>query len=297
MQELEKAVGGYLGRYYSSIISMTRAMQEFKQRGLSKSIFIAPGRMIDEVEKQLSSYRENDNDSSMGSTSSRLPVVIIALSKDYIPAMGGFSNQLSAPVYIQLPDDEKDRVFKVRQMLSERRVQIAFIGSEVETVRGLIAQFNLFVSSKSNRTFRAIYNFAGQDIKFPVMLEENSIMASNINTEHKNLTILTLDITLKEAMPLFDAPSDACENDGKGTDGDINDPHGYPVVKHVLSIDESATGASVVSAKTPIKWDENPKSKEGYSEVNGLNAELETEKSRHTGEESASIAIEEKESE
>jgi len=295
MKELEKALGGYLHAYYNSLSPTTRAMYEYKKRGLSRSIMIAPGRMVDEVEKQLASYRENNNDEAMGSISARLPIIIIAISKDYTPSSADFSGQLSSPTYIQLPADDKDRVFRIRQMLSERRIQMAFVGSEVETIRSLMSQFDLFISSPSNRRFYSSYRFAGQDIKFPVMLDDNSIFGKNIETDHKNLTILTLDITLKETIPLFDAPADDCPNDGKGTDGDVNDPHGYRLLKDIVSTDDSVTGSSIVSAKTPIIWDENTENSDGYSEINGLNQNDEVEKKRYPDEKTANTFLDENE--
>jgi hypothetical protein len=47
-------------------------------------------------------------------------------------------------------------------------------------------------------------------------------------------------MTLNATVPMYENPQDDEPNDGKGTDGNLNDPHGYPVVL-VINSTEFAT--------------------------------------------------------
>lgn len=232
MLELKEAFGRYMGRYYASLTPTTKAMKSFAERGISKSVVWAPDRMIDQVQDMLAAWRKNDNDGGPGS-SAYLPVMIVATGKDYSPVLGDFSRQVPEPEWLTLPGDPFNRIFKLRQMQGERRAQIVICAAEDETARSMAAQFTLFIAAVVNRRFNATYRFAGIDHQWPVMLETTDVPAMNIDSGQKNLTILAIDLTLKETIPLFSAPKEGEEHDGKG-DGSADNPHGYRVVGQVV---------------------------------------------------------------
>ncbi|MFJ2989897.1 hypothetical protein ACIPF8_18675 [Collimonas sp. NPDC087041] len=233
MLELKEAFGRYMGRYYASLTPTTRAMKSFAERGISKSIVWAPDRMIDQVQDMLAAWRKNDNDGGPGS-SAYLPVMIVATGKDYSPVLGDFSRQVPEPEWVTLPGDPQNRIFQLRQMQGERRAQIVICAAEDETARSMAAQFTLFIAAVANRRFDATYRFAGTDHHWPVMLEATDVPAMNIDSGQKNLTILAIDLTLKETIPLFSGPKAEEQNDGKG-DGSANNPHGYLAAAEVIS--------------------------------------------------------------
>lgn len=235
MIELKTALGQYMARFYGSLYPATKALAEFSSRGLSKSIVYAPSRMVDAVEDMLASWRKNDN-SGDGKVSPYLPVIMIATAKDYLPAAGDFSIQLAEAQYVILPGDAKERVFKLRQMQGDRRTQVVICAADEPTARSLASQFAMFVSAYENRRFTASYRFAGLDLTFPVMLETTDVPAINVAIDQKNITILAIDITLKETIPIFYAPKVNEQNDGKGS-GTIDDPSGYPVSRSVSAVD------------------------------------------------------------
>ena len=236
MQETKKAFGHYLGGYYTSLVPTTPAMTEFCARGLKSSIVYAPGRMIDAAEEMLAAWRRNDNNGQPGS-SAFLPVMIVALAKDYVPVSGDFSRQVGDDEWITVPEDEKGRIFKLRQMQGDRRAQLLIAAAEEESARSLAAQFCLWVASVPNRRFYATYRFAGLDHQWPVMIENIDTPAQSIQTDEKNLTLLVVDVMLRESIPLFRAPKGDEPNDGKG-DGSLEDPNGYPYTRVIRITDE-----------------------------------------------------------
>lgn len=246
MNELKIGFGKYIEGFYRSLSPTTKAMEEFVARGLEKSIVFAPSRMVDAAEDMLASWRKNDNNGD-GQSTPFLPVIIVATGKDYLPATGDYSIQKGEPEYVVLPVDPKNRVFKMRQMHGDRRAQLVIFSADEPTARSIAAQFSLYCSRYVNRRFSATYRFAGFDLGFPVMLESTDIPATNVTTEQKNLTILAIDLSLRETIPLFNYPLAGEANDGLGILGDPNDPCGYSLVVEVAVLDENTGVIRVVN--------------------------------------------------
>ncbi len=226
---LEIGLGQYMGRYYDSLVADTPAMTEFVERGLAKSIVWVPGRMVDDVEKMIAEYRKNENDPGPG-LSSRLPAVFVALAKDFLPAPPEWGVAVGAPVWFTNPDDPEQRAFKVRLSFNEYRGQIVFISPEPHSAHSLATQFNLYANGA--RRFPAVYEFAGQQHEFEAVLETIDIGAVSTGVDQKNLTINVADLTVRVTVPIFQAPKDGEDNDGKAA------PAGYPVVIDV-DVEES----------------------------------------------------------
>lgn len=223
------ALGCYMAGFYAGIVPTTTALKEYCARGLEKSIAFAPSRMVDAAEEMLASWQRNDTD---GATTrpAKLPVILVAVAKDYIPVGRDYTRQTPESQWVILPGDAKERVFSLRTLAGEIRAQILIVASDEPTARSLAAQFLLYTDAVDEHRFNAEYSFAGVVSKFPVQLESTDIPAQSIATEAKNLTMLALDLSLRATVPLFSSPKDGEPNDGKGTDGDENDPHGFLVV-------------------------------------------------------------------
>lgn len=236
MNQLKIGFGHYMQSFYQSLTPTTKAMEEFVARGVAKSIVYAASTMVDAAEDMLASWRKNDNTGD-GKVSPFLPIMILATAKDYLPASGDYSIQVGEPQYVILPNDPKNRVFQMRQMQGDRRAQIVIFAADEPTARSIAAQFALHVSRYQNRRFSATYRFAGFDLGFPVQLETTDVPAISVATDQKNLTILAIDVSLRETIPLFNAPKVGEPNDGLGTVGNPEDPCGYPMVEQVESLD------------------------------------------------------------
>jgi len=196
--------------------------------------------MVDAAIEMLAAWRRNDN---IGKTTGALmPIALVALAKDYVPVPGDQSRQIANEIDIIIPDDPKERIFKLRQIQGLRRGQILVAASEEETARNIMQQLILFINAVENRYFQATYRFAGIDQPWPITVETTDIPAEVApDGEEKNLTLLVIDVHFLESIPLFKAPKQSEPNDGQG-DGTPDNPSGYPKV-NVIRVEDLDNGA------------------------------------------------------
>lgn len=225
LNPLQSGLGLYLGRFFDGIIPMTKAMEEFCGRDQSDAMAFASGRMVDEAEKMLRQWIEEDFDGP--ETGGQLPAIIVALDPEVIPTGRDFTRQLSSPEYVRLSDDDA-RVFQLRTMTIDQRLQIAIAAHDVTTAKSIASQLLLFVDDQ--RRFTSVYQFAGHDLPWEVFIDTVDSPASKIPLESKNLTLLAVDLTVKATIPLYRAPGE-----GEPHDGSVELPHGYPVVLETIN--------------------------------------------------------------
>lgn len=230
------AFGQYLAAFHAQLVADTRALAEFADRPFSHAAVWAPGRMIDQVEDMLASYRKNDNSQAI-QPQTPLPIMIACMAKDFVPAPPEFGRGLGDAVDVMIPSDPKERVFSMRVVVADVRTQVAIIAADDSTARSIALQLHAYTSAIGQRVFYSTYQLAGIDEKWPVMLEMPDLMAMASPTELKNITILVLDIPLRATVPLLKAPKAADVNDGQGeganTDNPFEpgyDPSGYLMV-------------------------------------------------------------------
>lgn len=247
-QPIKEAFGRYLQRFHGEIVGDTQFVSEFAARDFAKCAVWAPARMIDQVEEMLASWRKNDT-SGAAKPTPYLPVMIAAMSKDYMPVTPDYSRQLADPVFVTIPGDAKSRVFSMRAVVSEVRVQVAIAGPDEATCKSLAMQLQLFTTAMGNRRFYSIYKLAGFDGQWPVSLETPDLAGINTANDVKNLTVLAVDFTLRATIPLLKHPK-ATDSvaDGKGTN-ELDDPSGYLTVANV---EGKAYPGSLTAA--PVDW-------------------------------------------
>jgi hypothetical protein len=231
----------WLSEFHRYFVPTTKATTEWASRPLETAMVMVPGRMVDSAEEMLASWRKNDNTGEYG-ISSHLPVVLTALSKDYMPIDGNVSRQIARDIDVTLPDDTKGRIFKLRQIQGERRAQLLFVAPEEASARSMAMQFCQWVTDHEWRRFTVPYEFAGFVHEWPVMLETPDVMASAVDFGQKNLTGITVDLNLRETIPLFSGPKAGEPNDGKGEADSLTNPHGFTGVAtfDVRKLDEPA---------------------------------------------------------
>lgn len=225
---VKAGLGRYLERFHAQLLADTPAMREFAARPFAKACAWAPGRMIDQATDMLEAWRKNDTAQAAQGTP-LLPVMLVAVSKDFMPAPPDFTRGMSdAYLPVMIPSDVKNRVFYMRAVVADIRTQVAIFAPEEGTARSIAMQLHLFASALPNRRFNATYSLSGVDDQWPVVLELPDLNAVATPTEVKNLTILTVDIQLRATIPMLVRPS-VTDADGKGT-GTEADPDGFLVV-------------------------------------------------------------------
>jgi len=226
---VQQAFGDLMQRFYADHISPTTpALEEYVARGFSQALAWAPTRMVDQAEAMLAAWQRNDSRQAT-TRPPDLPVILAAMSKDWAPIPAEFGTQISDSVPIMFPEDAKERLFRVRVISGDIRLQLALFAGEEQTVKSLAAQLLLFLSSPERRRFWAIYPFAGIQHAYPVQFEAPDPPASRVETNSRVVSALIIDLELKASAPVFLAPKPGEPNDGKGTPG-TDDPAGYPVV-------------------------------------------------------------------
>lgn len=228
-EPVKVGLGEFLQGFYAELVPTTKDMHEFVDRGFPYCFAWAPSRMIDQVSEMLEAWQKNDTDQAT-TKPHKLPVIIVATSKDYTPVMHDFGTQISDPIDVQFPEDPKGRYFRMKMIAGDIRAQVVIIAGDEPTAKSIAAQFSLYLDSPSRRAFHGMYPFAGIQHAYPVQIEAPDNPASNIDIGSKNMTCLAVDMTLKATVPIFMAPKVGEANDGKGIPGTI-DPAGYPLVQ------------------------------------------------------------------
>lgn len=227
--EIKAGFGRYLGRFHQQLVPTTRALEEYCRRDLPTAIAWTPSRVLDSAEDMLAQWRTNDNSGAPG-TSASLPVILVALSRE--PTLSPeWQQQLADPVDVVLPNDPKQRVFKLRQAQMDLRAQIVIFASDDPTARSLSVQYALWVSSLQNRRFSCAWSFTGVPFDYPCMIETPDVLFQAIPSEQKNMVILVADLTLRPTVPLLRAPAFEQPNDGQGVAPD--DLPGFRLLRQI----------------------------------------------------------------
>lgn len=224
--------GGFMGSFFASLVPTTPALQRFVDRGLKKAILWAPSRMVDSAEEMLSAWQKNDTNSAP-TTPAEMPVILVAMAKDYMSSGRDFTRQVADSFPVVIPGDDKERVFGLRVAAGDIRAQIAIFAHDTGTATSIASQFLMYLDTVHGRRFAARFSHAGVETDWPVQVETPDVPFSNMQTDNKNITILVGDITLRASIPFYDAPKAGQPSDGQGTPGDSADPAGYPVVVEV----------------------------------------------------------------
>lgn len=234
---LKKALGLHLQVFQRGLTPDTRAVLEYMRRPFKDAVKLAPDRMIDSVEEIIDSYRKNDNVPGQQPVTA-LPVVIVAVAKDYTPAGTEYGRVVADPIFVQIPDDPKERIFRLRVVKRDFRAQIVVLAAEGVTASSLAMQLHLYCAAMAKRTIVARHSFAGIESFWPVQIEDPELSGVSAPLEGiKNATALVIDLTLRATVPVYTAPAPGEPNDGKGTSNEpdnpyspTHDPSGYPRV-------------------------------------------------------------------
>lgn len=222
---IQIAFSQYIRRWHESLIPTTPAVAEFAARPIEQAAMWIPGRLVDAVEEALASYERNENAGLPGKRS-RFPVVLVGMSRDWMPITGDWGRQIGDRIEVAL--EEGGSVYGYRQAMFEVRCQIVIAAADASSARALASQFCLFVSAVENRRFQSSFQFGQYAVPMPVMIETPDIQFMDSKIDRKNAAVLYADLSLRATIPYFDAPKSGDLNDGSA-----NTPPGYPVIQEV----------------------------------------------------------------
>lgn len=230
---IKVALAEYMGRFKQSLVnthSDTNAVQDFDNRVLKSSIVYVPSRMVDATEEILSAWRKNTNANQAQSTAF-LPVIAVAIARDYTPASPSQGMMLADPIDIKIPNYPDERNLKLEIIRGQLRVQVVVIAPDDSTAKSLIARFCHFVRRYDNRGFNALYRLAGVNESWFNVWDSQDIYPLSVTMQQSNVVIQKVDLLLNIAIPMvYGASADANSGMGSGTP---NDPFGYPVLTQI----------------------------------------------------------------
>lgn len=221
--------GGLLGQFYGNILPTTKPLIEYIARGQQYAMAFASSTMVDEATKMLEAWQRNDTYNG-STTPAKLPVILVAIDRDYTPTPREFARQMSDSIEMAIPGDSLTRVFGLRTVAADIKMQIVIVANDEPTAHSLSAQFNLFLDATLNRRFGVPWAFAGITHNWPCQIETPQIDFLNVKTDMQNICIIAGNVLLRTTIPLFDAPAAGQPNDGQGVAGSSTNPAGYPVV-------------------------------------------------------------------
>lgn len=228
-------LGEYMGRFKQSFAvthNDTDAVQEFVSRPLKRSIVFAPSRMIDAIEEILSAWRKNTNVDGQPQSTAFLPVMAVAVARDYTPASPSQGMMLGDAIDIKIPDFPDNRNLKLELIRGQLRVQVVVIAADESTAKSLIARFCHFVRRYDNRGFDAVYSLAGFNEVWFNAWDSQDLYPQAVTIAQTNLAIQKVDLLLNIAIPMVYGAANGQPNSGIGT-GTPSDPFGLPVLTQI----------------------------------------------------------------
>lgn len=241
---IKTAFGQYLARWYAGLYPDSSSTERFIRRGFTSACRWCPSRMVDQVVEMLETYQKDANTPDgkpAHGRAAQFPVLFAALDPQML-LTGADAGGVQVPR--QLIQFANGSYYGYRQVMRDKRVQVAIIADSPDAAEGLAAQLAHFIKQPENRSFEAHFTFAGQELALPVVLEDNQIDFMDVKTEFKNIRIIAADLNLHCNIPYFDAP-----RVGEPNDGTTNTPPGYPVSSvAVMPTARDGAGAEVVPA-------------------------------------------------
>jgi hypothetical protein len=224
--------GNYLARFFNdALVADTKALESFKTRPLHKAILMSPSRLIDMVDDMLIKYMKLEKDSP-NAVHNDLPVIIFAIDRTFTPTGRSGAYQVADNPMVTLPNDPKERAFKLKTINEDMRAQVVIFAHDQNSARSIAGQLMLYADALANRNFGCVFRFSGIDDVWSARVEspDNAVMA--IPSNAKNLTIMTVDLTIKAVIPIFEAPKETDLHDDKGDPNNPDDLAGWLMVDY-----------------------------------------------------------------
>ncbi|AWL27131.1 hypothetical protein DJ533_00155 (plasmid) [Acinetobacter defluvii] len=190
------------------MVAETKAMHHWKNQ--STPTAIVEGRMIDDVQAQLDSYRK------LGEKSATLPRLLLSVQR--IKEAPDVSQIIGVPFEINavIPTDPQRRKVAIRAIPRSYRVQYAFVVNDPDSAQSFTDQFTSYIQLLEKRRIEIEYDLAFDTRdKWHLTIFDNSIFPDSASVEESNITIGLLDFTMSgllplvvEGMPTYGQPDD-----------------------------------------------------------------------------------------
>jgi len=222
---VKAAVGAWLASFHAQAYPDTPANAEWVARDPKQACAFARGRMVDSVGDMIASYQKNANNTPKVSTAAVLPILLAAIADEYTETPTDQGRMGGATQEVIFPFDTAKRIFHVRTVPADFRMQVAIAASEQPSVLSLIGQ--LAAWSVTNYRATAIYPFDYLGVTFPwpvrIVPGERMSIATPLGEQ---IVVMTMDFTVRVAMPMIYTPK-------AGDAIDIATPPGFASIHNV----------------------------------------------------------------
>lgn len=237
-ERFQRAWGVLLSRFRKWALADTADTKHWKTRPIKEAIHACAGRMIDDAEAMLDQYRRNDNVKDTPGSTALLPVMLTAFEP--MPTIPDASSVRGIPYWldIQVPTDPDLTTARLRTIPTAIRAQVAFFTATPHAAFSLASQFCAFLTDEYDRQLPIVCDLGGGITDtWQLTVLDNTLFPSRVPTEAKNLTIITVDVTLAGLIPHVVGLGGDWDAD---TDPDVTaTPPQGPVVEADVLTDES----------------------------------------------------------
>lgn len=161
-------------------------------------IVVVEGRMIDDVEKMLESYRKSGG--------ARLPRLFLAVQRIKEKPDASYLQAVPYEINTRIPTDPLKRNIKLRAIARAFRVQFAFLVNDPDSASSFTDQFSSYIELPEKRRFPVTYEFA-ENVKddWHLTILDNSIFPDSAVLDEQTLTIGLFDFTAQGLLPQITA--------------------------------------------------------------------------------------------
>lgn len=202
VEVFQNAWGKHLIQFRDWITPDTQAIAHWKSRPIEQAIAACRSRMIDDTMEMWAAWRKNKNDSRAQGASAFLPVMLTAFES--VPTSPSVRDMRAMPDWekVILPNDTQNRKVQIRTTAMTVRAQIVVFAPTPHDIAWFAAQFCSFIQREDTRYLNLRMNLGnGLYDDWPLTLLENTLTASTVPLEEKNLYACRIDLQLSGLIP------------------------------------------------------------------------------------------------
>ena len=170
----------------------------WKMRPFSQAIAGAKGSLVDDAESLLAEWRKNTNAEVETGKTAFIPVMLTAIAP--IQAPPDVSQIVGIPYWIEAAVG--DTKVQLRTIKTAIRAQVVYFSTNPHDAKSVSDQFCAYFDDDFKRRFEVDYLIGDTEkVKFKMTVQDNSLFPDNIQSEAKNLSIISVDVTMVGVMP------------------------------------------------------------------------------------------------
>lgn len=200
-ESFQSAWGKLLIDFREWFIPDTEDGEAWKTKPINQAITATKGRMVDEAEKMLEMWRQNQVDDKDGS-SAYLPVMITAFEAGgSIPEISSLRSMPTATEVV-IGTDAHGRVKKMRTVAMGIHAQVAIFTPNPHSAISIATQLIAYLGSDQKRRVPLRFDLGDGIIDhWDMTIFDNNLYPSRIPSEAENISIVTIDVNLAGLVP------------------------------------------------------------------------------------------------